>query len=262
MRARFAFISVLFFCGSATAAELQPRGAEAYEKYAGDAVRTFVARAQKVAAGSRCDGVMRARAGSGDGILDVPDALVHHWVGSAFVRRATLRQAQDVSRAYATYTSVYKAVLSSRVISEQGDTYRVAMRIKEGEKGVNAVLDIRSRVAYDMLNASTLSVISTSEEIREVKNPGRQDEVLLPAGRDSGYLWRAHTLTYIADHNDGVTVVMETIGLSRRFPPMLGFIIEPIARRLGRRSVETSLTEFVTAVRRSAGLAGTVATCT
>jgi hypothetical protein len=51
-----------------------------------------------------------------------------------------------------------------------------------------------------------------------------------------------------------VAVEMETIGLSRAFPLMLTWIIEPIARRLGRKSVELSLQEFATAVRaRKAG---------
>jgi hypothetical protein len=53
---------------------------------------------------------------------------------------------------------------------------------------------------------------------------------------------------------DGVFVVMETLGLSRRFPPMTGWIIEPIARRIGRKSVEGSLDEFLTAIRKNAGL--------
>jgi hypothetical protein len=41
---------------------------------------------------------------------------------------------------------------------------------------------------------------------------------------------------------------METLGLTRRFPPLLGWVLEPIAKRLGRKSVETSLEEFRTAV--------------
>jgi hypothetical protein len=42
---------------------------------------------------------------------------------------------------------------------------------------------------------------------------------------------------------------METLGLSRSFPPFLGWFIEPIARRLGRKSIERSLEEFIAAVR-------------
>ena len=42
---------------------------------------------------------------------------------------------------------------------------------------------------------------------------------------------------------------METLGLSRGFPPLLQWFIEPVARRLGRRSVELSLQEFHSAVK-------------
>jgi len=90
--------------------------------------------------------------------------------------------------------------------------------------------------------------MADANEIREVKNAGRRDEQRLPPGRDSGYLWRASTFSYFEQRNDGVYMEMETLGLSRRFPPMIGWIIEPIARRLGRRSVERSLAEFRAAV--------------
>lgn len=202
---------------------------------------------------------MRGFAGSGDGILGVPDGLVHHWTGSAFIRGATVAQAVDVSRDYARYPTLYKAVLSARVLSQQRDAYTVLLRIKEGEAGVTAVLDVRSIIEYRMLDRGAVLAISASDEIRQVENAGNRDERLLPAGRDSGYLWRAHTFTYLAPAQDGVFVVMETLGLSRRFPPMLGWIIEPIARRLGRKSVEESLLEFATALRSSA--ADRIATC-
>jgi len=74
---------------------------------------------------------------------------------------------------------------------------------------------------------------------------------LLPAGRDSGYLWRASSFTTLAEQDAGVYVGMETLGLSRGFPPFLGWFIEPIARRLGRKSIERSLEQFVAAVRKA-----------
>ena len=42
----------------------------------------------------------------------------------------------------------------------------------------------------------------------------------------------------------GVLVEFENVGLSRTFPPMLAWIIEPIARRVGRSSVDDSLSKF------------------
>jgi hypothetical protein len=56
-------------------------------------------------------------------------------------------------------------------------------------------------------------------------------------------------LNRFIEREDGLFIEMETLGLSRSFPAMLGWIIEPIARRLGRRSVELSLQEFRNAVR-------------
>ena len=246
---------------SARAADLQPRSVQAYDTYAEQATRDFLARARKDATTPRrCDGVLLVRAGSGDGILTVPSALIHHWVGIAFVRGATMRQAEAVARDYPAYSKVYKNVVSTRVLSQQGDTYRVLIRLKEGEAGINAVLDVRSAVDYRSQSDGSLTATSRSEEIREVENAGRPNESPLPAGRDSGYLWRAHTFTRFIGEEGGVLVVMETLGLSRRFPLGLGWIIEPIARRLGRKSVEGSLDEFAAAIRRSAGLSAS-STC-
>jgi len=69
----------------------------------------------------------------------------------------------------------------------------------------------------------------------------------LPAGRDSGYLWRLDMFTAFVELPDGVYVERETLGLSRTIPAMLGWFIKPIARRLGRKSVVRSLQEFQTA---------------
>ena len=63
-----------------------------------------------------------------------------------------------------------------------------------------------------------------------------------------GYLWRAAALTRFVEEEGGVYMEMETIGLSRPFPLMMGWMIEPIARRIGRRSVERSVEEFRQAV--------------
>jgi hypothetical protein len=122
------------------------------------------------------------------------------------------------------------------------------MRLKEGEGGISAVLDIRSTVEYAQPGKKRAYSISRADDIREVKNAGESDERLLPAGLDSGYLWHASTFTYFLEQQGGVHVEMETVGLSRRFPTLLRWVIEPCVRRLGRRSVEKSLREFIAAV--------------
>jgi hypothetical protein len=246
----------------AHAADLEPRTAQAYEKYADQATRDFVARARKAAAGAtRCDGVITARAGGGDGILNVPGGLLHHWLGLAFVKGAQLKQVDGVARDYSSYSKVYKSVVSSRVLDQKGDDYRVLIRLKE-DAGLTAVLDVRSAVDYRAQSDGSVTATSRSEEIREVEDYGKPSESLLPVGRDSGYLWRAHTFTHFVPEKDGVLIVMETLGLSRRFPYGTGWFLEPIARRIGRKSVEGSLDEFLSAIRRTAGLTAAKPGCT
>lgn len=231
----------------ATAAELEPRTAQAYEAYRVAARREFLARADRAPAPS--SPTIATGPAMGDGILNVPGGLVHHWVGSVFVPGATVDGAVEVSQAYDAYDRIYTSVLQSRLLGRRGDAFQVMLRLKEGDMGVSAVLDIRSAVEYVRTSRGQVRVLSDSEEIREVRNAGRADERLLPVGRDSGYLWRAATFTRLVQLPDGVYVETETLGLSRSFPPFMGWIIEPIARRLGRKSVEASLREFAAAVR-------------
>jgi hypothetical protein len=256
----FGLAAVTVTAAPAAAADLQPRTAQAFEKYADEMTRDFVARAMKNSTTARrCDGVIIARAGNGDGILNVPDGLIHHWLGLAYVQGATLKEVNQVARDYSAYPKVYKAVVSSKVLSQQGDSYRVLIRLKE-DAGLTAVLDVRSAVEYRTQRGG-ITATSKSEEIRQVENFGKRNESLLPVGKDSGYLWRAHTLTHFIPEEGGVFIVMETLGLSRQFPPLTGWIIEPIARRIGRKSVEGSLDEFLTAIRRSAALPAPKAAC-
>jgi hypothetical protein len=91
-------------------------------------------------------------------------------------------------------------------------------------------------------------VISRSEEIRELRHAGSAFESLLPEGRDSGYLWRAATFTRFVEDALGVWMELETLGLSRELLPPLDWVIEPITRRIGRRSAAAYLDELRRAV--------------
>lgn len=231
----------------AIAAELEPRTIKAYDEYFERARKAFLGRVTTDGPPSLPESVT-GRAGGGDGIIDVPGGLVHHWLGTAFVRGVGLPDAIDVSQAYPDYSSIHEPIIASRLLGRDGETFRVLMRLKEGDAGITAVFDIRSRVEYVRPSSRSVYAVSRSEEIREVQNAGDKDERLLPVGRDSGYLWRVSTFSRFVQRSGGVYVEMETIGLSRQFPPLLGWFIEPIARRLGRKSVEGSLREFVAAI--------------
>lgn len=243
--------------GIAAAADLQDQTRRAYDEYAARATRSFVERVRDdVSGGSSHElprgGTLVVRPALEDGILSVPSGLVHHWSGSTFIAGVTLQDALDVSYGYEAYNSIYKEVLFSRLLSHEGDTYRVLLRIKGSGGGLSATLDVTSRVQYFFPDDRHVYSVATSEDIREIIHAGTPSESSRPAGHDSGYLWRAATFNDLVASDGGVFAETETLGLSRGFPPMLGWIIEPIAKRLGRESVQKSLVQFSQAVKERA----------
>lgn len=255
---RTLLILLLCACSTATAAaDLTANASRAYADYLARARDAFVDRATRegelLDADSRAalrNGAVLGKPGQGDGIHTVQDALVHHWVGAVFIERATLEQVLATSRAYQDYPAMFEPIVAARVLENDGDVFRLLTRLRESAGGISATLDVRSTARYVRLNQRRAYVVSSSDEIREVRDAGRPTETLMPPGRDNGYLWRASTFTHFVERDGGVYVEIETVGLSRRFPPMLGWLIEPIARRLGRKSVAESADEFRAAVRK------------
>ena len=230
-----------------TSAELEDRTARAYEAYRQRAEAAFLTRVSSVTASTGQEA--SARPAGEDGIISIPGGLVHHWSGAVFLPGASLQTVMALSQDYAAYPSVYREILTVRVVGQEGDTYRLVTRLKEGEAGITAVLDVRSLVRYTVARGRAYAV-SNSESIQEVRDAGKPDERLLPPGRDSGYLWRATIYTVFVETDSGVSMQVETLGLSRAFPPFMGWFIEPIARRLGRKSVIRSLEQFQVALAR------------
>jgi hypothetical protein len=270
MRLPALFIAVLtslVVCGAPVdAADLQQDTIRAYDEYAARAMRAFLDRLREGGpvtgpngpSPTPRDGEVIAFPANEDGILEVPGGLIHHWIASTFIADMTLDDALKLSYDYNGYSAIYKPVVSSRVLSHVGNVYRIQMRITASGGGLSAVLDVTSHVQYVFPDSSSVYSIAMSEDIREVKDAGTPNERRLPPGHDSGYLWRAATFTSIVARDRGLLIQNEVIGLSRAFPPFLGWFMEPIARRLGRASVERSLQEFATALRsrqRNAALA-------
>jgi hypothetical protein len=244
MRRRVAVVFSAWMLSSSLSAgaELQGRTLRAYESYRASVEKQFFARQHTPNTPPSSEIV--GRPADEGGIISISGGLIHHWIGTCFIRGVNLQTAIEVSRHYDLYPSIYKEIVTSRVLERDADKYRIQVRVKDRDAGITAVLDVRSTIRYVFPDRGHAFTVSNSEEIREVRRAGMADEVLLPAGRDSGYLWRADVFTAFAQTADGVYVETETLGLSRGFPPMLGWIIEPIARRFGRKSVVVSLEQF------------------
>jgi hypothetical protein len=242
------------------AAELQPRTIAAFDRY----VSATVARmADELRTGgpflrvdSRPDAVRRAqlerlRAGQividkletrdGSARIDVPDGLIHHWVGIAFIPGASVDRAVALMQDYDRHADLFRpAVAASKILARDTDTFRVYLRFfmkKVISVTVNSEHDARfTRPAADRAYSQ---IVST--RIAEVEHAGTPREVEKPVGRDSGFIWRFNTYWRFLERDGGTYIQCESLTLSRDIPFGLGWMIGPFVTSIPRDSLTFTL---------------------
>jgi len=238
------------------AAELEARTLAAYERQL-----TAVSEAFKKQMGSTSfletagpDALARMRKGeillapgTGDGITDVPNGLVHHWRAAGFIPNITLDRLLTVAQDYSAYADLYSWVTASQLVDRQGDRFRSFFRVKRRSGVVTGVLDVWMVTDYRRIESDRASSTAAAECIRQVVHAGEPGEKRLRPGTGSGYIWRADSLSKYLARDGGVYVELDALGLSRGYPPLLGWVVEPVARRLGRDSAAESITQLRTA---------------
>ena len=242
------------------AAELEAQTATAYERHIATVTQSFAERirSEPFLQDGAPDALARMRrgeillvAGTGDGISDVPKGLIHHWRATAFIPNVSLERILTIVQDYSAYADAYDWVIASQLIAREGDRYRSFFRVKRSASVVTGVVDLWMVTDYRRIASDRIVAVSKTDCVRQVDHAGESRESRLRAGTGSGYLWRADALSKYLERDGGVYVELDTIGLSRGYPPLLGWIIEPIARRFGRESAADSLNRLRAAVMAS-----------
>ncbi|MHB8411347.1 MAG: hypothetical protein ACYDDI_05295 [Candidatus Acidiferrales bacterium] len=173
--------------------------------------------------------------------IAVPNALIHHWVGTVFIPGATLRQTLTFIEDYNHQSEYYRPqVIASKILWHHGNDYRIYLRLYE-KKILTCVLDTQHEVRYSVIGQSRAWSRSRSTEIREVAAWGKPDEHDLPAGHDDGYLWAINTYWRFEQRDGGTYVECQSISLTRDIPPGLGWLIGPYVESIPRESLEFTL---------------------
>jgi hypothetical protein len=235
---------------STVAAELDAQTITAYERHMAAVAQAFTERVNSETFLTHGDPQALARmrrgeillaAGTGDGITNVPKGLIHHWQAAAFIPNVTLDRLLAIVQDYASYADAYNWLLASQLVSHEGDRFRAFFRVKQSAGVVTGVLDMWMVTDYRRIASDRVVALAKADCVRQVEHAGERGEYRLRAGTGSGYVWRADALSKYIERDGGVYVEIDAIGLSRGYPSLLGWIIEPIARRLGRESAAGSL---------------------
>ena len=180
--------------------------------------------------------------------IDVNDGLIHHWYGAIFIPGIKIdpliRWIQDYDQQY----KYFKEVEKSKLLSHNGDTYRIYLRLSR-TKVVTVHYNTEHTVVYRDNGPGRASSRSFTTKIAEIDNAGTPTEKEQPIGDDSGYMWRLNSYWRFREQDGGVIVECESVSLSRQIPFGLGWLIGGYVESIPRESLESTLTGIRDGVR-------------
>ena len=184
----------------------------------------------------------------------VPRGLIHDWIGAVFVPDVTLADVLAVAHDYDDYPKWYGPTISrTNFLGREGDEDRYTIRYVRTVLWVTSVLEVEYETRYFQLDAKRWYSITRSSRVQEVEQPGGPDERKMPPDDGNGYLWRIYSVSRYEQRDNGVYIEQEDIGLSRRIPAALRWIVEPVVKRLSRDLLVRSLQQTRQAVLSKSG---------
>jgi hypothetical protein len=173
--------------------------------------------------------------------IDIPDGLVHHWVGTAFVAGATVDQAVALLQDYDRHAEIYKPnVARSRVLSRDGDSFTVFLRFFM-KQVLTVVVNSEHEARFDRPRPDRAASRIVSTRIAEVEDPGTPREKEKPVGNDGGYLWRLNSYWRFLERDGGTYIQCESISLTRGIPLGFGWLIGPFVNSSPRETLTFTL---------------------
>ena len=174
--------------------------------------------------------------------IDIPDGLVHHWLGIVFVPGATLRQTVTLLQDYDRHAAIYTPnVARSHTLARSGDdAFRVHLRFLM-KKVITVVVNSEHDAQFTWHDPQRASSRIISTRIAEVDDPDTPREKEKPVGNDGGYLWRLNSYWRFFERDGGTYVQCETITLSRGIPFGLSWIVGPFVNSLPRETLAFTL---------------------
>jgi len=179
---------------------------------------------------------------------DVPDGIVHHWVGLIFIPGATLAKTLPIVKDYDRRADLYKPdVSASRTLAHNGDDFKMFLRLHQ-KRFTTVDFNTTYDVHWGSVDASKVYSNSISTRIAEVKDPNKPDGEELPVGTGHGYLWRLNTYWRFEEKDGGVYLQCEALSLTRDIPTGLGWLLKPLVTSIPKQSLDRALGQTRTVV--------------
>ena len=249
-------LCVMCAASPAPAADLEPRTAAAFDRYIRVTEAQTLARPEFLAVDALPDQQRRAALASlrggelvidkgetrdGGKAIEIPDGLVHHWRGTAWVPNTTVAEAVALLQNYDQHATIYRPnVARARTLSRDGDVFKVYLRFFM-KKVITVVVNSEHEARFSSPAPDRAQSRIYSLRIAEVENPDTPTEREKPVGHDGGYLWRLYTYWRFLERDGGTYVQCEAISLTRGIPFGVGWLVGPFVTSIPRESLTFTL---------------------
>jgi hypothetical protein len=169
--------------------------------------------------------------------IEVPDGLIHHWTGVAFVPGVSLERALSLLQDYDNHLRTYKPdVRRSKLVEHTDDSFKIYLQFyKDSPRRVS--FNTEFQVHYTRIDATHVISRAVSARIAELQHPEQPDSPEFPVGQGHGYLWRLSNYWRLEEKDGGVYMQVESIALSRDVPAIFVWFVNPLIRRVSRQSL-------------------------
>ena len=140
-------------------------------------------------------------------------------------------------------------MLQAKAISNGSDDLYASMRIRQ-KHVLTVVMDATYDVAFGELDPQHRYSSSRSSRISEIASPGTEEEHILSAGDEHGFLWRQNTYWTWEERDGGLYMQIESVSLTRSIPIGLGWALRPFVESVPRESLEFTLRSVRNALQR------------
>jgi hypothetical protein len=242
------------------AAELQPDTLRAWESY----IQSADARMHERLASARgflwtdesSDRLARVKRGEivvaprvGNGMENVPNGLVHDWIGAAFIPNARVEDLFAVLQDYDHYKEIYKPVVAeSKTLAQNPTDQEFSMVWRRKVLSVSAAMQGRYRARTVAVDECRGYAMADTEEVREIEHYGNAAVRLLPPDTGNGYIWRLHSVITYERRDGGVYLEVEAIALTRTIPASLRWLVGSMVNHLSVNSLTMTLRQTRDAV--------------
>ena len=178
---------------------------------------------------------------SGKRPVQVPDGLIHDWIGVICIPGTTVEKTLALLQNYDNHKNIYQPeVMASKLISRRENDFQIYLRLRK-KKFITVILDTDHDVHYFSVNPMRWACYSRTTRISEVEDAGKPTEKVRPPDTGYGFLWRLHSYWRFEESENSTYVECRAISLTRDVPSALARIIEPIIRKLPRDSLKATL---------------------